>query len=181
MNSDSGKCEYKNIEKDVNEILPKIYLGNEKSAYNIFFLKKYQIKHIIRIMPEFDFRNMAKNVNYLHIPLKDNEICSKNLNKLFDFVANYIANVIKKDEPILIHCKRGHHRSASLIAGFMIRHLGVDFNTSLEYINDLRPCALRRDACIVKSLFNYYLYLGGMSCKNFKCIKNNNVQKCYCT
>jgi len=178
----NSRCEskYENIEKDVNEIFPGLFLGNEKSSYDNLFLDKYKIKHIIRIMPEFNFDNMKNHIHYLHIPLKDSEICEENLNKMFNFVGNYLASAIKKNEPILVHCKRGHHRSASLIAAFMIKYLDVDFNTSLEYINKLRPCALRRDACIVQSLFSYYLNVTNNKCKNMTCIRNGTAINCFC-
>ena len=77
-------------------------------------------------------------------------------------------NALSKNKSVLVHCKRGHHRSASIIAAFLMKNIGVDYLSSMAYINNIRPCALRRNTCMVKGLFNYYL----------EC---NGVKECNCT
>ena len=144
-------CEYP--ENDVDEIIPRLWLGNYKAAYNKNFLEKYQIKHILTIMDSFDYNYKYNNINYLIIPLKDKQTCP--IINMFEITNEFIYNALKKKENILIHCKKGHHRSASVVAAFLIKYLEVDYDSAVMYINHIRPCSLRRDTCMTGHLLNY--------------------------
>ena len=70
-------------EKDANEILPNIWLGNYKAAHNANFIYKFNIKYIINVTP--DIKNIHKNVNYLQIPIKDLDACpNRDLFEIFE-------------------------------------------------------------------------------------------------
>lgn len=144
-------CEYP--ENDVDEIIPRLWLGNYKAAYNKNFLEKYQIKHILTIMDFFDLNYKYDDIDYLIIPLKDKQTCS--ISNMFEKTNEFIYNALKKEENILIHCKKGHHRSASIVAAFLIKYLEIDYNSAVMYINHIRPCSLRRDTCMTQHLLNY--------------------------
>src|SRR5437763_1715386 len=98
-------------EKDANEILPNIWLGNYKAAHNANFIYKFNIKYIINVTP--DIKNIHKNVNYLQIPIKDLDACpNRDLFEIFEKTSDYIKLSVQNNNSILIHCKNGHHRSA---------------------------------------------------------------------
>lgn len=151
----SKKC--KHHEENVIEIIPGLWLGNIESSHDPNFIKQKEIRHIIRVMPEFDETKVHKNVQYLHIPISDNKLCSINLNGLFDYTNKYIKEKLLNKENVLVHCKRGHHRSAAIIVAFLIKCLNVDYFDAVLYVGYLRPCALRRNTCIGQYLFKYYL------------------------
>lgn len=144
-------------EEDVSEILPNLWLGNYKSALNKEFIKKHGIKRIINITK--DIPCLFPNIIYLHIQIDDYEACGKDLNKTFDNATDFIYESLKSREPILVHCKRGHHRSASIVTAFIIRYLDTDYIDALTYINKIRRCALVRNTCMMNGLFNYYITL----------------------
>jgi protein-tyrosine phosphatase len=150
-------------EEDVTEIIPHLWLGNEKSSHCKKFLNKYNIKHIIRVLPNKENTHSKKrvygNVSYLNIPIVDSDTCFKDLYEFFESTNNYIHRALNNNEPVLVHCKRGHHRSASVIAAYLIKHLNIHHNRAVWYINYIRPCALRRDTCITRGLYNYYAQL----------------------
>lgn len=163
MTDNSPKC--KIPEEDVTEIIPNLWLGNEKSSYCDKFLNKYNIKHIICILPNKETKHpcyvegIHNNISYIRIPITDSNTCNKDLNKLYDTVNQYILYALKKKEPILIHCKRGHHRSGCVVAAFLIKHIKLNFDEAIFYINSIRPCAMRRDTCMTRGLHIYYLNL----------------------
>jgi protein tyrosine/serine phosphatase len=169
-------------EADVDELIPRLYLGNYKSSYDEPFLRKHNIKYIFRVMPEFDNNKVYNGINYIHIPIKDNEMCLKNLDKLYDYTSDTIAKILlnQYNVGILVHCKRGHHRSAALIAAFFIKYLKINYNTAAKYISRPRPCALRRESCMVvalreyeKNVINRNVTETIMSCCNFS--ENNRA------
>lgn len=170
-------CEYP--ESDVNEIIPNLWLGNYKAAYSKEFLDNYNIKNIITIMDTFDNRYKYNNINYLCFPLKDEDTCI--LDDIFEKTNEFIYNVLKNNEKVLVHCKKGHHRSASIIAAFLMKYLEVDYMAAILYINHLRPCALRRDTCMTNNLFKYHLKLNNIKHCNRVCKSCNNIFYCQCS
>jgi len=167
-------------EKDVSEVIPNLWLGNIKSAYNKEFLNANKIKNILTVMDEFDNKYKYDDITYIVFPIKDTDVCTRNIISTFDVATFYILNSIKNNEAILIHCKRGHHRSAAIVAAFIIKYLKVDFQSTIAYINKLRPCALVRKTCMTDKLFNYYLHVNNIKVCDKSCGWKNKIYVCEC-
>src|SRR5579863_6165121 len=159
---DTQKYEY-----DVNEIIPKLWLGNFKASCNKQFLKKYNITNILTIMDNFHCQ--YNNVTHLTVPLKDINACSQNMIPIFDTCTTFINNCLVNNQSILVHCKKGHHRSAAIVVAYLIKYKHWDYVKAIKYINSLRPYALRRNTCMIQKLFEYYLHINGTHC-DYKCI-----------
>lgn len=168
------------VECDANEVISNLWLGNIKSAYDKSFHSKHKIKYIISVIDEFDETMKNNEITYIQIPIKDKHVCNKNINQLFDSVSDYIKKVLQSGSGILIHCKRGHHRSASFVAAYLIKYQNIKYENAIQYINNLRPCALRRDACITKQLYLYHLFLHNKTCTNIKCNISNKFATYQC-
>lgn len=168
-------------EKDVNEIIPNLWLGNLKSAYDKQFLDNYKIKNILTVMDEFDNDYKYNDITYLVIPIKDEDTCDKNMINIFDVATLFIFNALKSNESILVHCKKGHHRSAAIVAAFLIKYLKIDYYSSLMYLNNLRPYALVRKTCMSDNLFKYYLHINNIKICNKLCGIKNRIYACKCT
>lgn len=147
------KCVSNNCDK----IIDGLYLGNKEAAADINLLKKHNIKHIIQVMPteDLDTTKHIKHIHYKCYPIKTEYICNENINHYFSSSCNNIMNAIKNGENILVHCKRGHHRSAIFIIAFLVNCLGWSIKDSISHIRKIRPCALRRDMCMYHLLFDY--------------------------
>jgi len=168
-------------EKDVTEIIPNLWLGNLKSSYDKQFLDNYKIKNILTVMDEFDNDYKYDDITYLVIPIKDADTCTKNMINIFDVTTLFIFNVLKNNEGILVHCKKGHHRSAAIVAAFLIKYLKSDYYSTLKYLNNLRPFALVRKTCMSDNLFKYYLHINNIKTCNKSCCIKNNIYACECT
>lgn len=164
-------CEFP--EYDVNEIVHGLWLGNLKSAYDKGFLYNYKIKHILTLYEDFDYTKKYKGINYLIIPIRDKDMCNNvdtNI-KLFEQTSEFIYNALKNKENILVHCKKGHHRSGAAVAAFLIKYYKFEYENAIKYINKIRPCALRRDKCMSNDLFKYYLQIKNIKNCNITCQK----------
>lgn len=146
-------CDYP--ENDVDEVYPNLWLGNYNAAINKPFLDQYKIKYIITVMDNFDPSYIYHNITYITIPIKDSDICSINMVRMMDLTSDLIYRILKKKVPVLVHCKRGHHRSATIVAAFLIKYLKMSHHSAISYINNLRGCALRRKTCMAQWLFKY--------------------------
>ncbi len=155
------KCLFK--ENNIDEVISgdgiKLFLGDQIAASDKNILIKNKIQVILRVMPNPDHNQMYRGIKYIVIPIKDKETCEVDMNKLFDKTYIYICNALKNKQNILVHCKRGHHRSAAVVGAFLIKFFKIDYKIVTQYINNIRPCALRKDKCMVKSLAKYYYYL----------------------
>jgi len=171
-------CTYK--ENNVDEILPNLWLGNYQSSLDIRFLKKNNIRYVIRLTKTV-YREYP-DIIYINIPISDDELCNENIDftGIFNKTSDFIKEVLVNNYGILVHCKRGHHRSASIVAAFLIKYIKVDYTTSISYINNIRKCALRRNTCIGKNLYKYYLMQHNKYCRNVVCSKYNRLNMCSC-
>ena len=177
------RCEY--CEEDASEIIPKLWLGNYKSSVNKQFLKNNNIKYIIRIYEKFKFnpndpieikkKNIIKmkhgyiytinNRKYYHFPIIDKKLCKRDKIKniqltnkilsIFNETNKILFNGYIKKYNMLVHCKMGHHRSATVVAAFLMKYLNMNYKDTVSYIHSIRRCALRRNTCMVRGLYNY--------------------------
>jgi len=154
----------KGTENDVDEIIPGLFLGNQKSSYDEEFLKNYDIKYVIRVMPEFDFSKKYPNIIYYHIPIKDSKTCNNsessriNYQQMFHNITILINELLEKHNGnILIHCKRGHHRSSAIVAAYLVKYKGFSYQEAINYIKKIRPYALRKTSCVMNELYKYCL------------------------
>lgn len=172
-------CEY--AENSADEILPNLWLGDYKSSLNKKFLLNNHIKFIIRLTktkyPEYP------GIRYITIRIDDNELCTNNdvdIINIFNKTSDIIKEALVNNYGILVHCKRGHHRSASVVCAFLMKYIKVDYVASIMYINNIRKCALRRDTCIGKYLYRYHLLLNNIYCNDVICSKKGRYNSCSC-
>lgn len=170
----------KKPEKDVNEIIPNLWLGNYIAAYDKTFIQKYNIKRVISLIENFNIGYKVDGVKYLTIPISDKNICNINMANIFDLTNKFIKEGLEKNEGVLVHCKRGHHRSATIVAAYLINNNYFDYHDSIKYIVSLRPNALQRNTCIHTQLFDYYLKSKKITNCNKTCNYSNNIYYCKC-
>jgi len=143
---------------DVTEILPRLWLGNKKSANDIRFLKKYNITNVLTVYEDEDAIAKYSGIKYLVIPIRDHQTCNVNFNSTYQLTGEFIKNALN-DGSILVHCKKGHHRSAAVVAAYMIKHLKINPTDAILYINRRRPEALTKNKCMTSNLLPYYRFL----------------------
>ena len=165
---------HKNIDKDENsldnkfdgenemdKIVDGIWLGNYRSAYNKNELDNNNIKYIINISDKIECP--FNDIKYLYIPIRDKYSCHpktsyyivRNYLKAFEF----INNALDKKQNVLIHCVRGHSRSASIVLFYLIYKYKLSYVEALLYIKHIRPKALNRPLCMNKWGMRLYAYM----------------------
>jgi rhodanese-related sulfurtransferase len=148
------------------KILPSLWLGDCRAASNRDFITKNNIKSIINITVLCP--NYFNDMTYLNIPIKDGELNSRKLFDVFDVTNKFIFNSLKDKKNILVHCRRGHTRSAGVVAAFIIKYLKQDFVSAVKYIRSLRERTLRDEKDMTKSVHDYYVKIHKPACHYFK-------------
>ena len=123
-------------EKNIEEIIPNLYIGNYKGSQDESHLKNLKINGIINCTP--DYPNIFSDFNYLRIPIKNEKnfepVFRGNLRNCFDFIDTHLA----KNQGVLVHCKNGHRRSASLILYYIMYKFKISENSSKQFIKNKR-------------------------------------------
>lgn len=107
----------RNDEPNVSEVTDKLYISDLGSAFNYDELKKIGITHIINVVPGIS-NVYQDNFTYLYIPVRD--VNFENIQQYFEETNNFITTAIKDGGKVLVHCKRGASRSATLVAAYII-------------------------------------------------------------
>lgn len=148
-------------ENDVDEIIPNLWLGNKTAANDAEFMKRANIKYVVNITD--GIHCPFTNITYYHIPIKDKKMCGhdsmKAMINYIDTAMNFILHGLQENVGVLVHCRKGHHRSANIVLVFLMKYLNIGYIEGSIFINNLRPYALRRNTCVNNWIINYYRQL----------------------
>lgn len=122
----------------VDEILPRLYIGDASAALNYDFLKKKGFTHIVNAAKEIP-SPFSGEFSYLNLKLDDS--LDQNLSSALDRSFSYINGVLTyAAEPrVLVHCAAGISRSSSVIIYYLMRHYGYSFDRALKFIKKYHP------------------------------------------
>lgn len=117
-------------------IIDNIYLGNIIDALNIYSLKKNNIKYIVNVSNKIP-NIYINHIKYYNVIINDNNIehIEPYINKTLEFIKT---NRDKGDGNILVHCKMGASRSASIILSYLMMENEMDLNEAIDYVRDKR-------------------------------------------
>ena len=134
-------CKYKIINNQ-NEIINNLWLGNYKSSIDLDFLQKNHIDLIINLSKTLDFLDNDKIFKF-RIPIHDNLSNESNIGmiKYFDEAYELIDSYLKNNKGVLVHCKAGAQRSATLIALYLMKKNNIKSFLAKEYIQNKRCVA----------------------------------------
>jgi hypothetical protein len=114
-------------ETNATEILPGLWLGDYLCSQDPVFINKYNIKTIINATPNFP--NVFKDINYYRVAIRDRQEYVPYLKSILPLTRQIIEQKLG-DGNVLIHCKRGHRRSAVILADYITQKYdinGIDF------------------------------------------------------
>lgn len=134
------------FDDSMSSILPnKLYLTSDIGARNLIEINKIGITHIINVSDTLQnyFEDVLDTQNnpkfkYLKISVPDSFkiIITDYFHLAFTFIDNAIANGGK----VLVHCFAGKSRSASIVIGYIMKTLKINFEDALDYVAKKRNC-----------------------------------------
>ena len=132
------------MSKCATEIVPNLWIGDDKSYCNKKFLVEAGIKFIINCTKDIPengcgIENIRINVDdkpsISHA--EDNETMYNSLSSCVEYVHQRLG----KGQGVLVHCRAGKQRSASVVAAYLIKYGEVDVDKAVYYIRTKRPIA----------------------------------------
>jgi protein-tyrosine phosphatase len=146
---------YSSLINKIDEIIPNLYLSNWDKSNDVYELEKNNIKAIITIETNFKSKNIINyyknnNIDYYYLYL--NDLPDENISQYFDDSFHFIKNHILNGNNVLVHCRVGVSRSATLVLNYIIRQYYLnrgDKNVKPEYVVDYAVKLVRSKRSIV--------------------------------
>jgi len=124
-------------ENALDEIVPNLYMGSKLWIVDYQQFTSKGINSTLDLTSEFGETGFIRTgQNYLCIPLLDTT--APTLEQLVEAVS-WVTTHLSKGA-VFIHCALGHGRSATVVAGFLIKHEIVsDVREAVTFIKTIRP------------------------------------------
>ncbi|CAG9334560.1 unnamed protein product [Blepharisma stoltei] len=132
----------------MDEVIQNIFLGNFLAATNGKWLREIGIKYIIRVLDD-EKVELLPGFIYFYIKAKDTK--TQNIKKYLPGALDFIDDLIKKNEKVLVHCYAGISRSPSIVIALIMRNFRKTFDEAYEYLKERRPC-IRPNKGFIKQL-----------------------------
>ncbi|CRK99432.1 CLUMA_CG012683, isoform A [Clunio marinus] len=156
----------------VDEIEPRLFLGNCTAARNIQFLKSKQISHILTIdsvpIPAYVCSSAAVINKYIHIA----DMTRENILEHFTVCINFIEGALKDPNGtngILIHCFYGVSRSATIAIAYLMKKYSINYQKAFELAKSKRRLVQPNHGFVLQlKLFHKMAYEIDPTYKNYK-------------
>jgi len=123
-------------EKEMNEIMPNLFLGSEIAACDKDMLNKHGITHILSIGYNLPKPHRAHFEYCIFDDVEDYAL--ENLLPYFEKAHRFMDECLASGGKILVHCQMGVSRSASTVSSFLMRMNRWDFDQAVKYVQSRR-------------------------------------------
>jgi protein-tyrosine phosphatase len=127
-----------------NMIIPNLYLGNISSANDIDFLQQNNIQAIINCTINEPFNDYFEDKNTFRLAIND----SRDTDNISTFKSEIISCIefiesnLDDNKAVYVHCYWGLMRSATVIAGYLIKKYNITHEDAIQIIKEQRPMAI---------------------------------------
>lgn len=120
------------------EVYPRLYLGSYENSLDERLLRDHNITYLLSIHDVSDeIPITAKNRHYFRIKAADT--LSQDLTPTFSRAIQFINRAHKKKANVLVHCRAGISRSATLCAAYISSKEGIHPEYAIEHMKRSRP------------------------------------------
>lgn len=130
---------------EINEIIENLFISDFSSACDRDNLKSFGITHIVTVISGVD-KMYPDDFEYNII-----DICDRNyaeIHNFFDECSNFIDNALKNNGKVLVHCKCGVSRSATMIGAYLISKKKFTCENAIKLMKEKRNCVNPNDGFI---------------------------------
>jgi len=109
---------------DCNQILPNLYLGGVDAVSDRDTLVQQGVGGVVCCFRELEFPSSRfhADIEYYRVDVED--VGREPIELFFDEATDFIHSWIKRDKPVVVHCRAGVSRSPSIVLAYLIAHEG---------------------------------------------------------
>mmetsp|Transcript_89717 Transcript_89717/g.159448 ORF Transcript_89717/g.159448 Transcript_89717/m.159448 type:complete len:798 (+) Transcript_89717:111-2504(+) len=132
------RLQLKHYRQVCSEVLPgALFISSYQVASDEAELRKRNITHIVNTAADICDSCFPDKFQYLTYYLKDAN--SEEISLLFYRTLEWIHDAISKGGRVLVHCREGVSRSATMIIAYLMWRLNLSFEQAHERIRQVRP------------------------------------------
>ena len=121
-------------------ILPNLYLGGlVDGAADPEALKRIEVSAVVCCISyvELPKRREVKGLDYFRVDVDD--ASHEPIKSYFAEAIEFIANKLHREERVLVHCRSGVSRSATIVVAFVVHHLKISVHDAFFLVRSKRP------------------------------------------
>jgi len=138
-------------------ILKNLFLGSASDANDFLFIKQNNIKLIVNVTKDIatDYSALGfEDIKVIRIPIDDIDTESLNTNNLLMSTLTTIKKYIDENKGVLVHCRAGVSRSASIVIAYLMKYHNLSFSQAQNYLRSRRPI-INPNAGFITQLLNF--------------------------
>lgn len=143
--SDAGCKEGKTLYKPVvlsncDQILPFLYLGGVDAVADTGRVFDQGIRAVVCCLRDLEFpsRDFSTDLEYHRVDVED--ISREPIELFFPEAAAFIHSRVSRERPVLVHCRAGVSRSASVVMAYLMTYQGYSLHDAFFLVRSRRSC-----------------------------------------
>eukprot|EP00928_Gymnodinium_smaydae_P039892 TRINITY_DN27157_c0_g1_i1.p1 TRINITY_DN27157_c0_g1~~TRINITY_DN27157_c0_g1_i1.p1 ORF type:complete len:293 (+),score=16.11 TRINITY_DN27157_c0_g1_i1:119-997(+) len=119
-------------------IVDRLFLGHWAVASDVHVVRTcLQATHVVNCTRDHPSCFEADGVSYFRVPVRDDQ--TEDILAYLDGATVFIDNALSSGGVVLVHCKHGQSRSASVVVAWLMRFRRMNLEDSLAHLKRCRP------------------------------------------
>ena len=130
---------------NASTILPLLFLGGYSDVVCLYELQRHNIKRVLNVAVECNTPDVLRR-NFITKDVKLEDHSDENISLYFEECTHFIREGIELGEGVLVHCRMGVSRSATIVMAYLMRFGGVNgvagpmpYNDVFQHVKKCRP------------------------------------------
>jgi len=118
------------------KIEDRLYLGDRKVSEDEAWFRQAGVELVLNVTDDLPCVFQWQQLKYLRVPLRDEpeeDLCSH----LEGDAGDALAHADNDGTVVLVHCRAGSSRSASLVLGYLVKHRGWSLWRAYEHVRSV--------------------------------------------
>ncbi|GAB6027498.1 hypothetical protein CHUAL_001750 [Chamberlinius hualienensis] len=119
------------------QVMPHLYLGNQKDASDLQRLRQLNIQFVLNVTSHLPGYHEGRGIRYKRLPATDST--QQNLKQYFEEAFEFIDKAVRSKSGVLVHCQAGISRSATIAIAYVMKQTKSPMFEAYKMVKTKRP------------------------------------------